>query len=350
MANNIINNMAGRIVNTARAYFYDRFHEEEAMKALQVMQEHNHERLTSGLKKSADDYSVEIFGSRRYTPWLYVYAVFRGDFKQGWIPDNFFGRLVCPGINKELQAVTSFKSFTRVVLKTELLPDIAYYIDGFFYDRNLSLISIHELRAQTPPTVFVKKDGWGRGDGVMKLPSANLNESCFQRIGNCVIQSPIKQHAFFDEIISGSVATVRITTVKEKDGKIGNRAAYLRLGRNDTAWVKSDNSVRVAVVTNNGDLDCFGYTQDWRRWLSHPDTATSFENRRVPKFKEAVEACIELHRNVPHFGIIGWDVAVADNEEIKILEWNSNHCDIKFSEASTGPCFLGLDWEKYKNN
>jgi hypothetical protein len=31
-----------------------------------------------------------------------------------------------------------------------------------------------------------------------------------------------------------------------------------------------------------------------------------------------------------------------------VLEWNSKHCDIKFSEASTGPCFLGLDWEQYR--
>jgi hypothetical protein len=32
---------------------------------------------------------------------------------------------------------------------------------------------------------------------------------------------------------------------------------------------------------------------------------------------------------------------------VKIVEWNG-HTDIKFSEAATGPCFLGLGWERLK--
>lgn len=349
-SNRIVTNVARKALTLARAYSYDASHREVAMKAVHVMQKHNSQKLTPGLKKLADDYSLEVFGSKRYAPWLYVYALVRGEFKEGWIPDNFFGRLVCPKINKELRAVTSFKSFTRGVLKTELLPDLAYYIDGLFYDRDFSVKTSHDLRRRSPKIVFVKKDGLGQGDGVMKLTNEDLNEDRFQRIGNCVIQSPIEQHAFFEEMISGSVATIRITTVKNKAGAIEHRAAYLRLGRKDTSWVQSDNSVRVAIVSGSGELDCFAYTQEWRRWLTHPDTGFSFENKRIPKFNEAIEACIQLHRTVPHFGIIGWDLTVNDNDEIKILEWNSDHCDIKFSEACTGPCFLGLDWEKYKEN
>ena len=82
--------------------------------------------------------------------------------------------------------------------------------------------------------------------------------------------------------------------------------------------------------------------------MSHPDTGFSFKNRHIPKFKEAIEVCLELHNKVPHFTIIGWDVTVDDSEKIKILEWNGDGCDIKFSEATTGPCFLGFDWERYK--
>ena len=58
--------------------------------------------------------------------------------------------------------------------------------------------------------------------------------------------------------------------------------------------------------------------------------------------------CIELHKKLPHITIIGWDMAICDDETTKVIEWNTGHCDIKFSEASTGPCFLGLGWEKYK--
>ena len=111
-----------------------------------------------------------------------------------------------------------------------------------------------------------------------------------------------------------------------------------------------DNSLRVAIVNRSGELDAFGYTQDWRRWLHSSRYWLLIRKEHIPKFEEAIDACIELHNKVPHFTIIGWDITVDDNEEIKIIEWNSNHCDIKFSEASTGPCFLGLEWEKYRDN
>src|SRR5262249_38125096 len=155
------------------------------------------------------------------------------------------------------------------------LPDVAYYIDGVFYDKDLSVENIYKLREKLSASnkeVFVKKDHSGNGVGVIKMAIEELTKDNLQKIGNCVIQSTIKQHAFFEEIISGSVATIRIITVKDKSGRIDRRAAFLRLGRKDTAWVRVDNSVRVPIVNQSGELDRFGYALDWRRWLSHPDS------------------------------------------------------------------------------
>ena len=145
-----------------------------------------------------------------------------------------------------------------------------------------------------------------------------------------------------------STATIRVTTVKEASGEFVRRAAYLRLGRKGGAWVQSESAVWVAIVSEAGDLDADVYTPDWRRWPHHPDTGYVFENKRIPKFGEAVGLCLELHAKVPHFTIIGWDLALGGDDRIKLLEWNATHCGIKFSEATTGPCFRGLDWERFK--
>ena len=132
-------------------------------------------------------------GSRRYAPWLYVYTLISGKFQEGWIPDNFFGRVVCPRVNKELVAVTGFKTFSNVVLKTDALPDIGYYIGGNFYNRDLALIDASELRKQSRNTqgkLFIKKDRSGRGEGIVRLPVEQVTEERFKIIGDCVIQSP----------------------------------------------------------------------------------------------------------------------------------------------------------------
>ncbi|MGE0653752.1 MAG: sugar-transfer associated ATP-grasp domain-containing protein [Alphaproteobacteria bacterium] len=347
----VIRNIGKNATDYGRWHLFDARHKEEALKAVHVIERYNSQKFTRGMKKLADEYSIEVLGSRKYAPWLYVYTLARGQFLEGWIPDNFFGKLVCPKINKNLGSITSYKSFSKRILHDNNIPDIGYYIDGIFYGADYSISSLHELREDvfaSRSEVIVKKDRSGRGVGIVRLSPDEFNEATFREIGNCVIQTLVNQHEFFDEIIPGSVATVRITTTKEKSGRIRARAAYLRLGRKDTSWVQSDNSVRVAIVDDNGTLDSFGYTQDWRRWTTHPDSDFRFENKLIPKFKEASEACIELHNKVPHFTVVGWDVAVGHDEEINILEWNGSHCDIKFSEAVTGPCFVGLDWERYR--
>ena len=208
---------------------------------------HNSQRLTPTLRKMADEYSSDVFGSRRYAPWLYVYSLVSGQFKEGWIPDNFFGRVVSPRVNREVGVVTSLKSFSNVVLKTEALPDIGYYIGGNFYNRDLAVTDPSRLRAQCGSTkgkLFVKKDRSSRGEGIITLPVEQLTEEQFSRIGDCVIQLPITQNEFFEEMIAGSVATIRLTTVKDQTGRIDVRAAYLRLGRSNTEWVQSDNSIK----------------------------------------------------------------------------------------------------------
>jgi hypothetical protein len=330
---------------------YDDNHKRQALKTVDAIEKLNSTKLTPQLRKLADDYAVQVLGRIEYAPWLYVYSLVSGAFKEGWIPDNFFGRLVAPKVNNGLGSLTEYKSFTNVVFRTDALPDVAYFLNDVIYSKDYRPISTAELRSMLAGRcthVFAKKDGTSRGKGIAKLDVRSIDEQALRQVGNCVIQLPIEQHGFFDGIVTGSVATIRMTTVKDSLGRIDLRAAYLRLGRNNTEWVQSDNSVRVAILGANGELDSVGYTEDWRRWSSHPDTQFRFADRQVPNFAAAARACLAWHASVPHFTIVGWDVAVDRNGDVKLIEWNGGHCDIKFSEAAAGPCFRGLQWEQFR--
>jgi hypothetical protein len=267
-------------------------------------------------------------------------------FVEGWLPDNYFGRIIVPRVSNGFQ-ITSLKTATNLILDTPALPDLGYLIDGALYDRQRNRIDLPQFRSSIPDgvtTVFVKSDRSSRGQGVRPLPVSALTVEALQACGNCVIQSPIQQHSFFDDIIAGTLATLRITTVREQNGSVRSRAAYLRVGRANTSWVQSANSVRIAVVSDDGALDGVGYTEDWRQWATHPDSGFRFSGARIPEFTHAVALCESLHQKIPHLGIVGWDIAVNSNGQAQLIEWNAGHCDIKFSEATTGPCFTGLNW------
>lgn len=336
--------------NVAEPRLYDARLNRNAFKIIGQLKEHNALELTPRLRRTTEVYAKEVLGSKRFAPWLQVYSLVRGGFREGWMPDNFFGRLVCPAINKDLRLMTHLKTFSNVVLRSETLPDVGYYVDGVFYDRDFAVErfpAFCERIAASHSDVFIKKDGSGRGVGVTKLAVGALDEDSFREFGNCVVQAPIRQHEFFEEIVSGATATIRITTVKEPDGMIGNRGNNLRLGRKGATHILSKESVRVAIVNDDGDLG-IGYTDDWRRCTGHPETGVAFDKRRIPRFREVVQTCIALHRQVPQFSVIGWDVTLDPDEQTKVMEWNGDHPGIKFPEATVGPCYLGLNWERFR--
>ncbi|MEI7038248.1 sugar-transfer associated ATP-grasp domain-containing protein [Fulvimonas yonginensis] len=296
----------------------------------------------------AEEYAREVLGSVRYAPWLQVYAAVSGAFKEGWIPDNYYGLVVDPLKSGEAAKVALVKSFTNRILDTEALPDLAYVIDGNYYGRDYRpideahLVSI--LFAEDSRAIF-KADNSYQGRAIRFMTPEDFPRRGEGPLPDGVFQAPIHQHDFFAQISPRSTATLRITTAREPDGKVAVRAAYLRVGRAEDDVVSSRSHVRVALDIRTGALADEGYLHDWRRIETHPDTGFRFAGQAVPRFDEAVRLCIALHASCPHMLCLGWDLCIDRDERVRIMEWNARYNDIKFSEATTGPCFRGLGWE-----
>lgn len=326
---------------------YHRMHKQKALNFLKLIKKYNSQDLTPQLKQLADEYAIQVLGGKEFAPWLYVYSAMNGIFKEGWIPDNYFGTVISPSLG--LSQATQFKTFSNVILKTEMLPDIGYYIEGILYDKNLSVINLTELLEiidNKYSDVYVKSDRTDKGKGVRKIATADLSLGLLGQMGNCVIQAPITQHKVFNDIYPSSVANIRVTTVRNLEGKIERRASHVNFGLGADQWTRANNFVQVAVIDREGTLDSYGFDQNLRQWELHPDTGISFFGKQVPLYKEAVENCIQLHTSVPHFPVIGWDVAVDNQNKIHLMEWNAGHIGIKLDEIRTGPCFTGLNWER----
>jgi len=344
------------LINLARAQnnqkHFHKIHRQAAFSEIRNIEKLNGQKLTPLMRKRADEYAAEVFGDKNYAPWLYFYSAFCGKFKEGWIPANFYSRYVIP--DKGLLGLAITKTFSKIVLRTEALPDIAYHINGLLFDKNFSPINLSELRQiiGKGSDVFIKINQSVRGKGVSKVNVEAINEKTFKNIGNCVIQYAVKQHPFFDEIVTGSLSSIRVVTVRNIQGKIEFRGSYLKLSRQGKEWFQSEDGIFVPVVNNDGMLDSCCYTLNFQRLTKHPDSNFSFSNTYLPKFQEAVNICVKLHSSIPHFPIVGWDIAVDQNEMIKVIEWNAGipHPGIKTLEGTIGPCFTGLNWEQLKQD
>lgn len=297
----------------------------------------------------ADAYARDVFGDILYAPWLRVYTAFSGTFKEGWIPDNYYGGVVVPNMKGWYGKVSSLKPLTQLIFGSRAFPDVVYLTNGLFFTDQNVVISEREIEDfvfwQSERIVF-KLDQSGQGKGVYFFDRKTFDLDVVKSLGNGVIQRFIRQHDLFSRFASKPVATLRFTTVVNDVGAVSIRACFLRLGRAEDTHIQIEREICVPIDLSTGELCREGYLSDWRAVEAHPDSGVAFAGVKVPVFSKCVNTVLDLHRKIPFARCIGWDVTVDVDENVQVMEWNGEHNDVKFGEATQGPCFSDLKWER----
>ena len=329
------------------------FHESHEYQAHKILKSIKPERgtLSNQLISECDDYALDILGDKIYAPWLYVYSAIAGKFKPGWIPDNFYGAQVVPNINGHYGACASLKPLNSTFFKAKEFPDSGSYVNGFFLDTFNKVHSpgkFKEILFGDCDRIVFKADKSLKGTGIYLFDRTNFDPADFQVLGNGVFQRYVDQHPLFNEYTPKSVATIRITTAIDEEGKASARGSYLRLGAEHDTHVQSASSLSIPIDLVAGVLSDTGYMPSWITTRQHPASGKGFVGVKIPNFNKCVDVVTSLHLKVPFVRCIGWDVTVDKNGEVVVLEWNGGHNGIKFTEATQGPSFADLNWERYR--
>jgi hypothetical protein len=299
----------------------------------------------------SDEYAVDVLGHRHFAPWLYVYSAMSGQFREGWIPDNFYGSAVAPTFMGWYGRLSSLKPLNNVLFAGDAFPDIASFVNGIFFDNARSAIAskdIKDLLFADQDRVVFKVDISKQGKAIYFFSRDSFSADKVTTLGNGLFQRFIRQHELFNDFAEKSVATLRIFTVVEDDGEVSVRACYLRLGTGEDSHVQPPSQVRVPIDLQSGAFDEKGYLASWLTTPVHPTSKVRFAGNFVPAFGACVATVTDLHKKVPYARCIGWDIAVDIDEKVKVMEWNAGHPGITFAEATQGACFRGLGWEKLK--
>lgn len=345
-----IENVLRRSAKKVASYKFHRDHAVQARRVLRFLEKHNG-KADPAVLKLADAYACEVFGEALYAPWLRVYAAFSGTFKEGWIPDNYYGSVVVPSMKGLYGKISGLKPLTGMIFDSGAFPDVAYFTNGLFLaDQNIVIPEreVEERVFRESEKVVFKLDGSKQGKGVFIFDRSAFNLETIKSLGNGVIQRFIVQHRLFNNFASKSVATLRFTTVVDDLGAISVRACFLRLGRAEDTHIQADHEICVPVDLSTGELCREGYLSNWGATQEHPDSRIRFSGVRIPAFSKCVETVLRLHKKIPFARCVGWDVTVDTDENVQVMEWNGEHNDVKFSEATQGPCFSDLKWERLK--
>ena len=341
------------VIRSWTSYAYD--HDADIRDAMKILKdvEGDKGKLGSRDKKLCDDYAVQVFGHKHFAPWLYVYTAVSGRFKEGWIPENYYGSVVVPKLQGWYGRSSQLRALNVVMLQSDALPDLLAYVNGTFFDTAYRFVppeAVHEKLFANHERVVFKLDHSLQGKGIHFFTRESFNVEQVRRLGNGLFQSAIRPHRLFAEFANHSVATLRIITVYKDNGEVSVRACNLRLGSGDDTHVQSRSQIRVPIHIESGAFHDVGYTAKWRETKVHPTSHVAFAGNVIPAFETCVRTVTELHQKTPYTRCIGWDVTVDREEHVRLMEWNAEYNGISYQEATQGPCFADLGWERLGND
>lgn len=330
-----------------------RYHRDHVMQAARILKKIEGVKgaLSQHIVRQCDGYAIDVLGHRHFAAWLYVYSAIAGRFKEGWIPDNYYGSIVVPKLKGDYGKVSSLKALNSTFFSHNSFPDILSYSNGVFFDVECRVLPPDSVKAKLfadQDRVVFKLNNSSRGRGIVFFDRESFDLDKIYKLGNGLFQSFINQHEVFQEFAKESVATLRMTTVIEEDGTTSLRACYLRLGSGTDTHVQSESHTRIPIDRKSGAFNDVGFTPDWLEIECHPTSRVKFQGRFIPAYDDCLKLVTMLHKKVPYARCIGWDVTLDDKQRVRVMEWNAEHNDIKFSEATQGPCFSDLHWERLR--
>lgn len=341
--------LAKSILEKSKSFVYHREQNAAALKIRKAV-ESQKGKLSTQNKKLCTEYAQDIFGNKKYAPWLMTYCSYTNEFKEGWIPDNYYGETVIPLLKGEYGKITDMSLVLGQIINDEYSSDIGYFINGLFLNTNSEVIEpndIKELLFEKNDRIVYKLESSFQGKGILFFDKESFSLKKIRNLGNGVFQKFIRQHPFFDQFNKSAVGTIRLTTVLNNNAEVELRAGYFRFGRTGDTHVMSSRQMRIPINIEKGCL--------WNKKVAFypstkftdtlPDNNIDFAGLELPYFKNCVEEIKKMHSAIPYIRCIGWDLIVDDNNNLRIIELNGNHNGITLSEMVQGPCFKGLGWE-----
>ena len=286
-------------------------------------------------QKQFDDYWKSAIGRKIPSMWHKLYQASSGKFSVNYMPEYLYTTKIEPRMNDLLySSVVEDKNFVELLSYNSkcVVPEtIVVCSNGRFYNSNRRIIDKKEainLILKNKNMIFKPATGSSSGKGIKTFHQLDYNnvESVILEYGkDFIVQKIIAQHSRFSKLNPSSVNTIRITTYI-LDEKIYHMPLCLRIGREGSSVDNIHAGGLVIGVNDDGELLPEGYQLGYgnctKKYRKHPDTNVIFEKYRLPYIKDIIETAYMLHGRYLHVGIISWDFAINDKNEVVFIEAN----------------------------
>ena len=258
-----------------------------------------------------------------------------GYFTKEYIPNGFYNCELIPRANiHQLKGPYSDKNMCDFLFPGEnIVHSILKNMYGYYYYEGRAVSEEEAIKlCQNLEKVIIKpsKEAEGRGvrlfsskNGITDIDGMSVAQLFKEYKRNFMIQEWVKQHDDMAALNPTSVNTIRILSYRS-GMEVLIIYAVVRIGRKGSVI---DNQCAAGIsttISKDGYLnkEAFGgFSEDN---IERTDTGIVLEGYKLPSYDKAVEMVKRLHLKLPFFDLVGWDVAIQENGEPVLIEFNSN--------------------------
>ena len=297
-----------------------------------------------------------------YKPYCKITTIFHqmyyektGLFSEKYIPIDIYTNVIDEYFNSRAEGkYLDNKCYYGAIFNGLRQPEFTVCrVGGFWYNSEMKMIDENEVKTiiSAEKELFVKAatESYG-GQGVKYI--TNEEKDFFEQFedfakktkGDVIAQRAIKQHKDLAVINDSSVNTIRIISLLTKDGpKI--YSSLLRVGMKGKKVDNYTSGGLTVGINHEGILNKYAYNSKGERFDKHPSNDFVFEGYKVPCYEKAREMVKKAHPMVPHFRLVSFDIAIAEDGEPVFVEANLCKGSVEIHEFNNGPLF-GEDTKK----
>ena len=235
-------------------------------------------------------------------------ALNRYDFKDAYLDKNIYSMLF-PDMKQPVSVVKNMHGL--------------FYING---DEGTLEQAVNAVCAADGELIIKPTVETCNGEGVEQLEGLDAEgvKALFGQYGiNYTVQHKVKQHPDLQQVNPTSLNSMRLYTYRRLDGTYAYLYpfAHLRFGGKGAIKDNVSQGGGTCLINEDGTVDDRVYRFK-SMTVASLKQETGVDNLTIPNYQGVIDTLLKMHRRLPYFDFVGWDVTVLPDGEPLLIEFN----------------------------
>ena len=292
-------------------------------------------QLTKAQKKEVQDFYMDLIGKK--VP-LYCHEYFysrTGHFTKEYVPNNIYHCELVPKANvHRVQSAFGDKNMCDFLFPGEnIVHSILKNMNGYYYYEGKPVSEEEAISlCQNMEKVIFKpsRKSEGKGillisvkDGITNVDGKNISQLFKEYKRDFLIQDWVRQHKDMAALNPTSVNTIRILSYRS-GMEILIIYSVVRIGRMGSVVDNQCAGGISTTINKNGKLGKIAFGGFSTDNIDSTDTGIVIDGYQLPSYNKAIAMVKRLHLKLPFFNLVGWDVAIQEDGDPVLIEFNTN--------------------------